>query len=449
MNLKNTPRPRIYLRHKLMVRIVAIASVGTLVAIIAFFVLNTSSPKESKAIPYPMAGFEYIISLNGVNSDVLVNNVNLSISDSLTVACMLRWDTIPGKGRSGAYLMTYNSPSNANNGQFWLYHNSTNSKFGFAVNTSSGLKSIYGTTIPKKGMWYHLAGTYDGRVMKLYVNGVLEAQSNKSGSIVPNSMANNFKFIIGASAQSSYNYRRFKGSICRACVYDKALSYDDIQLLKCGGTSGVTSCTPIADFGVNYPDSTALFDRSGNGNVVSLNYVSIRQIPTINCNTLPVTITEFSAKTIENGVNVRWVTESEVNNDYFLIEKSVDGITYYNIGSVQGKGNSNSKTEYVFFDNEGISEVTYYRMQQFDFDGTRTQYGPVSTAPNEKTGIFTVHPNPLRVGQSLVIEGLSGDEKILFTDLSGRVFKQSNQLQEGTYILTIDNKFVAKIMVTP
>lgn len=449
MKLKNTPKPRVSLNTRQVLRAVTIVSGSIIIAIIVFIVLNTSTPEKLKAIPSPKTGFEYVLTLNGSNSNVYVKNPAFNIHDSLTVACMLRWDTMPSKGRSGAYLLAYNSPSNANSGQFWLLHNSNNSKFGFAVNTSSGYKAIYGNTIPKKGMWYHLTGTYDGRVMKLYVNGVLEVQSNKSGTIIPSSVANNFKFNIGASAQSSYNYRRFQGAICHVCVYNKTLSYSDIQSLKCGGVSAVSFFSPVVDLQVDYPDSTALYDHSGNGNFAVINNARISQIPVINCNSLPVTVSGFSAKSLGSGVSVSWVTESEVNNDYFLIEKSIDGIEYYNIGSVRGKGNSNSLTEYTFMDNEGSSGITYYRLQQFDFDGTRTQYGPVSTNSGNKTGVFTVYPNPMRIGESLVIEGLHGDEKILFTDLSGRVFTQSNLLSEGTYILTIDGKFVTKIMVTP
>ena len=92
-------------------------------------------------------------------------------------------------------------------------------------------------------------------------------------------------------------------------------------------------------------------------------------LPCINLNTaLPVTLKSF--KGISNGVHntLQWLTGSEINNDFFSIERSINGIDFTSIGQVQGNGNTNFDTKYMFVD-ENPNEVNYYRLKQVDFDG--------------------------------------------------------------------------------
>ncbi len=86
---------------------------------------------------------------------------------------------------------------------------------------------------------------------------------------------------------------------------------------------------------------------------------------------LPVELTEFKGN-CENGQrNLFWSTASETNNNFFTIEKSVDGITFIKIGTVTSlaiSGNSVSSLHYSYVDKNNISG-NYYRLKQTDFDG--------------------------------------------------------------------------------
>jgi hypothetical protein len=83
---------------------------------------------------------------------------------------------------------------------------------------------------------------------------------------------------------------------------------------------------------------------------------------------LPVELVLFNADCQNDGtVKLSWVTASEINNDYFDVQKSFDASDFFSIGTVAGNGNSNTMQYYEFIDKE--SGTAYYRLKQVDFDG--------------------------------------------------------------------------------
>jgi autotransporter-associated beta strand protein len=89
-------------------------------------------------------------------------------------------------------------------------------------------------------------------------------------------------------------------------------------------------------------------------------------------NILPITLLSFHAKAEDRTVLTSWVTASEINNDFFTVERSKDGSTWEKVGTVDGAGNSNTELTYAFVDDDPYSGVSYYRLRQTDFDGTTT-----------------------------------------------------------------------------
>ncbi len=91
-----------------------------------------------------------------------------------------------------------------------------------------------------------------------------------------------------------------------------------------------------------------------------------------NSGALPVELSSFSASIIEQGVKLNWVTETEVGNYGFEVQRSVSenqSSAWKNIGFVEGFGNSNSPKEYSFID-ENVAGGNYsYRLKQIDTDG--------------------------------------------------------------------------------
>jgi hypothetical protein len=83
---------------------------------------------------------------------------------------------------------------------------------------------------------------------------------------------------------------------------------------------------------------------------------------------LPIELLYFRAGMAGKGVQLSWATAAEINNDYFTIEKSQDGVTFTDLLQVDGAGNSKELLKYAATDANPYPGVTYYRLKQTDFD---------------------------------------------------------------------------------
>lgn len=112
---------------------------------------------------------------------------------------------------------------------------------------------------------------------------------------------------------------------------------------------------------------------------------------------VPVEFVTFNASTAENGIQLNWQTATELNNHGFEIEKSSDGISFFNIGFVKGAGTTAETKEYKFIDNKFENEgVFYYRLKQVDFDG-QFNYSDVISVLFSMPKSFSLgqnYPNP-------------------------------------------------------
>jgi hypothetical protein len=84
---------------------------------------------------------------------------------------------------------------------------------------------------------------------------------------------------------------------------------------------------------------------------------------------LPVELIYFRGESKGSYNLLEWVTASESNSSYFLIERSYDAYVWENVGIEEGAGTTNSTTEYYFKDFVVKNYVTYYRLSQYDYDG--------------------------------------------------------------------------------
>ena len=88
-------------------------------------------------------------------------------------------------------------------------------------------------------------------------------------------------------------------------------------------------------------------------------------------NALPVELISFNASCNEGSVHLEWSTASEYNSDYFLIEKSRDGISWNTIHQENASGNSNALIRYNYLDLTPLLSGNYYRLSQVDIDGSK------------------------------------------------------------------------------
>jgi prepilin-type N-terminal cleavage/methylation domain-containing protein len=153
------------------------------------------------------------ISFNSASSSIVIaNSPSLNPSTNITIEAWVKWEIDPALGAPWAVIVNKNLDR-----QYRLQHNSNNSKFEFAI----AMNFVTSLTTPQAGIWYHLAGTYDGSVIRLYVNGIEESNRSYSGTIA--SSAN--PLTIGGRFDGS---RFFKGSVDEVAIYNRALTDSEI-----------------------------------------------------------------------------------------------------------------------------------------------------------------------------------------------------------------------------
>ena len=103
---------------------------------------------------------------------------------------------------------------------------------------------------------------------------------------------------------------------------------------------------------------------------------------TVSCDAvLPIELLSFDGECVNGSVHLRWSTASELNNDFFSVERSADGEQWDVIGTVPGGGNAQHTSHYAYTVGAVQDALVYYRLGQTDFDGTST-YSHVVALPH-------------------------------------------------------------------
>jgi hypothetical protein len=92
-------------------------------------------------------------------------------------------------------------------------------------------------------------------------------------------------------------------------------------------------------------------------------------------NPLPIELIYLGISCADNGVFIEWASASETNNDYYTIQRSMDGINWQTVTHVSGAGNSNQSLYYSYLDVEGLEQNFIYRLLQTDYDGNQEFLG--------------------------------------------------------------------------
>ncbi|MEK7254484.1 MAG: T9SS type A sorting domain-containing protein [Bacteroidota bacterium] len=109
---------------------------------------------------------------------------------------------------------------------------------------------------------------------------------------------------------------------------------------------------------------------------------------------LPIVLTKFIAVAINEAVILTWETELEINNDFFSVERSSNGLEFFAIEKIFGKGTSLQTSQYHYVDKNPNHTVNYYRLKQVDFDGNY-EYSPIISINFHPENQISLHPNPL------------------------------------------------------
>jgi hypothetical protein len=154
----------------------------------------------------------------------------------------------------------------------------------------------------------------------------------------------------------------------------------------------------------------------------------------------PITLLTFNATANEEVVNVDWSTASEINNDYFVVERSINAKNFESVSTVKGAGTHNGLLEYSVIDNNPYNGISYYRLKQVDVDGTST-YSSIKEVEVRKAGVealpigMNVIPNPSNGSETnLVVNNLPTNTIVMVqvSDLLGKDVTEMTQATSNT-----------------
>ncbi|ELR69087.1 Hypothetical protein C900_05476 [Fulvivirga imtechensis AK7] len=135
--------------------------------------------------------------------------------------------------------------------------------------------------------------------------------------------------------------------------------------------------------------------------------------------TLPVEFLYVKATASFDKVVIKWATASELNNDFFTVERSKDGVNFETVASVNGAGTSEKVNNYEIDDNNAYSGTSYYRVKQTDYDGQFEYSGMITIVNNSVADVqLNIYPNPA-VDQVKIDISRLGSVKVEIMDING------------------------------
>lgn len=318
-----------------------------------------------------------------------------------------------------------------------FYHTGENNAYSY---------SFYPTTDND----YYIAQSFQAPV-KVFVSKIT-SNSPSFDRVINNSV----KYFLGADASG--------GSLAFAGSYVSGAGDDDAFAMYSSFSVPAGTCN-IADQNALSAIPLSLNPAAGSqiplGSVTSLGFAAVivqnaSSVQSSICfSALPVVYGSFSGNYIaqERAIQINWSTTSEINSRSFEIERSLDGISFKTVGSVDAKGLSSTTTSYSFKDLAPSAGKNIYRIKQSDKDGIFTFSKNIRIdAPLTNQGILSVFPVPARNQLHVNLPSfISGPFATMISDPAGRVVLRQtfsaiagNQkvldvsaLPSGSYMLSI------------
>ncbi len=161
----------------------------------------------------------------------------------------------------------------------------------------------------------------------------------------------------------------------------------------------------------------------------------------VDCTVTDVELARFNASVIELGNEINWVTATESNAKFFIVEHSRNGVDFAKVGTVGAAGNSNVSRDYSYLHTNTKTGVHYYRLKEVDIEGNIRIFTKTISV-NRITGLIinNVYPVPT-VDMVNVDFGSNSNETVVVrvVDIAGKILDQENyNAIKGSNNITID-----------
>jgi hypothetical protein len=344
------------------------------------------------------------------------------------------------------YSAAANSYSNASNGTtmsvavtgsghsngFPAFQNSNGGFLGCSVDWSNRTTSVtYTITFSKPllGVIFLLydvdqTSTWDDRV-------TISAKDNLNATVYPSITANTYSAVSG----TNNNILEGTGNNGTFTAAPASVSF---------GSRSVNSITIVYSAGSSSPSNPAV-QIIGIGNITYLNL-------------LPIDLVSYKAEKKNNGAQLSWITENQVNFSHFEIERSSSATgTFEKVGTVTATTATTGNYSFLDASAGQYMEKAYYRLRMVDVDGN-AKYSAVAVVSFETAVVASIRPSLLQAGQPIQVF-IAGNGQVKATvrlfDISGKMLSQKNEvsgqtqvetngLQKGTYVVSVQGSSFSK-----
>lgn len=238
---------------------------------------------------------------------------------------------------------------------------------------------------------------------------------------------------------------------------------DNLESIKNGGNARLYSpIKPTVDYIsaiINKPSADAVYEDFGCTLMSRMSGPGITDtfVPFV-CNTiLPIELSYFNLFKLKyNNVKINWETKTELNNDFFTIERAVDDLKWEKIAFIKGSGSSNQANFYQYIDKNPSNGNNYYRLKQTDYSGTEKTSPPkLVNIINEN--LISLYPTIVR--DFVTIQNIEGEEIKIYSSggklqlhltekkTNNSIKIDTKHLEKGIYFVKINDntlKFIKK-----
>lgn len=292
--------------------------------------------------------------------------------------------------------------------------------WGFFIKTLDANGFTANSNYNENSMTYYYAAFNSSSNSELVNGSYTGSSSNKSVSISASMVNPGFVLVCNSNISSLPVAKIVTMPSTASARFDaSATSSNDITAFGAG-----TFTVKAGSTDANNTSNTNYFTAFGGGIV------------------LPIELQDFRVVCKEGKAEITWVTATETNNDYFTVERSLDGKIFEEVGRVPGAGISKEFRSYSLTDGQTFSSAVYYRLKQTDYDG-KYKYFQLTSFDNCRliSGLdVNLYPNPSEEEINYQFE-LERDTKLTveILDMLGQtVYSKYLEAEKGNHLLKLD-----------
>ena len=355
-----------------------------------------------------------------------------TLSGNTTISNQLTFSADQDLNTNGSTLTITQSPSGHSDSR--LIRNGTDNAVSVAYSSSSTNECLIPVGID--GSLRDISITAASATAETFTTTYTPGSPYNGGTLIWGAGTNNAGSPINSSANSAHVNNHYYYDISRTGSVNATLK------LK---YAGLTQPASNGDKYILHWDGSEwdeLASTGGSGYVTALATSFSPFTQGSGGGALPIDLVSFTGECKNGRAQLEFVVASQINNDYYTIERSVDGNEWSEIGLIEGEGNTSTQMTYNWTDDNPFNGVSYYRLAQTDYDGTSEIFDPIAVTCESSITGYSVYPNPANEVLNIDIELTSyqgNDVEIEIMDINGRVIQsQHAQLDRGYNHLEVD-----------